>query len=359
MFGIDINDLSLKLVKLEKNKGDIKLASFNLVRIKPGVVKEGVIQDKEALIKVIKFAAQTVEGKEIDTKYAVVCLPEEKSFSQVIQMPKMTEKELREAVPFEAENYIPLPIDKVYLDFQVIEPQERQDHLEHLQLLINAAPKSIVDSYIDCFKKAGFIPSVLEVESQSIARALLKNGKGAEPVILIDFGETKSSFVIFSNNSIRFTSTMPISSQRLTEAISQKLGVGLQKAEELKIKYGLAKNEDKKYNIAPALTPIIKELAVQIKKYINFYQSHASQEYFFTDLPLEKIILCGGGANLKKMPEFLEEELKPDLKVQVQIGDPLLNIVKQRNGAYVILGPKLLSFTTALGAALRGLNSQH
>ena len=240
LFSIDINDLFLRIIKLNKKRGGFKIVSFNEVQIKEGIVKEGVIQDKDALVKIIKLACSTVKGKKLDTKYIIASLPEEKSFSQVIQMPKMTYEELESAVPFEAENYIPLAIDKVYLDFQIIDnSNSKHNNQNHLDLLINVMPKHIVDAYVSCFKNAGLIPSILEVESQAIVKALLKNNKESTSCIFIDFGQTKTSLIIFSGNSIRFTSSIPISSQQLTDAISRGLGISYQDAENLKVKHGL------------------------------------------------------------------------------------------------------------------------
>src|SRR3989344_142991 len=140
IFGIDINDLSIKIVKLKNSRNAFNLVSFNEVSIKQGIVKEGVIQDQDALYDAIRLACNTVQGKKLSTNYVIASLPEEKSFSQVIQMPKMTAEELQSAVSFEAENYIPLPVDKVYLDFQVINAHSK-DHNNHLDLLINGMPK--------------------------------------------------------------------------------------------------------------------------------------------------------------------------------------------------------------------------
>ncbi len=355
IFGIDINDLSLRIVKLKKRGGGFRVASFNEVYIQPNIVKERTIQNQEALIKIIKLALNTVKGEKLATKYVIASLPEEKSFSQVIQMPKMTEEELKLAVPFEAENYIPLTVDKVYLDFQIINPHHKES-VNHVDLLINVMPRSIVDSYVYCFKQAGLIPSILEVESQSISRALIKSGKEVIPLLLIDLGLTNTSLVIFSGNSVRFTSSIPISSQELTNAISDKLGISSDKAEELKIKYGLSKEGEKKFKIIESLNPILINLVSQIRKYIIFYHGHASHEYLLPNgrdyQKIEKIIICGGGANLKGLPEFLQNELK----IPIEIGNPLINILGyNETGNQIIPQKKILSFTTALGLALRGV----
>jgi len=347
IFAVDINDLSLRIVKLQKRGNGFSLLSFNDVAIPPDIVKDGVIKDEVVLSKIIDTACKTVNGKKLDTKYIVVCLPEEKSFAQVIQMPKMTDQELRLAVPFEAENYIPLLVDKVYLDFQVIK-QERAE-LSHLDLLINVMQKPIIDSYISCFKRIGLIPCILEVESQSIVRALTREIETVVPTIFIDFGRTKTNLIIYSENSIRFSVTVPISSSQLTEAISDGLGIGFDKAEKMKIRYGLDKNIRKKEkDLLSIMSPTLHNLAEQIKKYLDFYRGHSSHDYFHSSGDIKKIILCGGGSNLKGLKEFLSKELN----IAIEVGDPLLSIQKDKDNLFP--RDRALSFGTAIGAAIRG-----
>ncbi len=363
IFGVDVNDSSLRMVKLRKKRRGFAVVSYSEVDVPLGVVKEGVIQDNAALVKVIKRAYALVKGKRLGTRYAIVSLPEEKSFSQVIQMPMMTDDELRGAVPFEAENYIPLPVDKVYLDFESINTHEIKDkgNAKHLDLLINVMPKSIVDSYVACFKAAGLIPCILELESQAIARALMKQGAATPPVILIDLGTANTSFIIFSGNSIRFTSSIPISSQQLTQMISEQLRLPLSKAEAIKVKFGLLKRSAQgrqlpvEKNIRPIIQPMLDELVSQIKKYMLFYRDHVSHEYFPSDGNIEKIILCGGGGNLPGLSDFLFDALR----IPVEIGNPFVNISPYDNGkAKLIPVEKILSFTTALGLALRGASEK-
>ena len=352
VFGIDVNDFSLKIIKLKKSLKGFDVVSFNNYPLKPGIVKEGIILDKSALVKAITSACLSVKGQKLQTKYAVVSLPEEKSFSRVIQMPKMAKEDLVSAVPFEAENYIPIAIDKVYLDFQEIESSKH--HGGHCDLLINVLPKSIIDPYVYCFKQAGLVPLALEVESQSIARALLKNGSSDSPLIILDLGQDSTGFSIFSGNSIRFTCSLPGFSRQLTQAISDKLGVGFSRAEDLKVKYGLSQKAGNKYNIEKIIQPMLRELIVQIKKYIEFYQSHSSFEYFSSDTKIEKMILCGGGANLKNLPDFLSK----NLGMSVEIGNPFINNIYQKKSAVRISNQDALSLATALGLALRGASGE-
>lgn len=353
IFGIDITDLSLKIVKLKKKRKRFKLDAVGEVIIEPGIIQDGIIQNQEALINVIKGAVASVKGRKLDTKYIIACLPEEKSFTQVIQMPKMSEEELQQSVPFEAENYIPLTVDKVYLDFQIIHPHDEKAVKDHLDILINVMPRAIVDSYVSCFKKAGLIPAILEVESQALIRALLKDDQEKSSVLFIDLGGTSTTFIIYSGNSVRFTSSLPISSMQLTQAIADSYGVNFDEAETMKIKYGLEEGEEA--SVAQVIVPIINELSKQIRRYMTFYHDHVSHEYAKTDGTIEKIVLAGGGANLKKLPEFLSKELG----IPVELANPLVNIdFNKSTDSNLIPLNKVISFATALGLAIRGASEE-
>ncbi len=350
-FGLDINDLSLKIVKLKKKRKGFILTSFNEAKIEPGIIENGAIKDEAALVKIIKTALSAVKGKKLNTKYVVASLPEEKSFLQVIQMPKMNGEELKMALPLEAENYIPLPISEVYLDFQVISPIK--DYFNHLEVLIVALPQKIVDSYVSCFKKAGLIPIIFEVESEAAARALVKKATNSPPLIMINFGENNTDFIVFSGQSVRFTYSIPISSRLLTKAISEYLKIDFNEAEKLKIECGLSKEKtnEKAEKVAQIISPILEDLTGQIKKYINFYRDHSSYEYLLPDGKIEKILLFGEGAELKGLADFMSEKLE----VPVELGDPLINLLSKK--PKIIANKNMISFTTAIGLASRQINN--
>jgi len=306
VFGLDISDSSLKIAKLKKSRAPFfDLASWGEFEIAPRIVKGGEIRDKQALIKIIKEALAKVKGEKLRTKYAVASLPEQKAFLQVIQKPKMTKEELRSAIIYEAENHIPLPIEQVYLDFRVISPSFlKEDSVQ--EVLVVALPKTIVDSYLSVFKKAGILPKVFETESIAISRALIKNEESQFPLALIDLEETKANFIIFLKNSIRFTSSILVSEGQF------------------------------------AL------LSEEIKKYVEYFQSHHPEIK-----KIEKILVSGNSPKLKEISEILSK----DLKISVKFGNPWVNILPE--GANPKLSPEdSLKYTTALGLALVGVQSK-
>ena len=355
-FGLDISDLSLKIIKLKKKGKFFSLASWGEVKIKPGIIEEGEIKNETALVEIIKEGLNKVKGERLKTRNVVISLPEKKAFLQVIQMPKMKKEELKTAVLFEAENYIPLPVEKVYLDFQLVAPVH--NHLDHFDVLIAAFPKKIVDSYLSCLKKAGLLPQILEVESQSVSRALIKNGISPFPLFMVDFGRSGTSFIIFSGYSLRFTSSISTSSQKLTKAISRTFGVDLAGAEKLKLKYGLRSSKEtiKNKKISEAITPVLINLVEQIKKYISYYHTHNGHEHLSPDGEgIKKILLCGRGANLIGLTDFISS----GLGIPVELGNPWVNILPEPLKEVPELPfEESLGYTAALGLALRGIKKE-
>ncbi len=352
-FGLDISDLCLRIAKLQKNRDGFVLVSYNEVAIPAGIIRDGEIKKEKELVEIIKKAVSGVKLKKLNSKYVIASLPEEKAFLQVIQMPSLLPEDLKSAVIYEAENYIPLPIEEVYMDSQAVQPVK--DHLDHQDVLIAALPRKTVDPYVNVLKMAGLKPLALEIESLAIARALIENEISNNPTLIIDLGASRTSFIVFSGYALRFTSSIPVSSQEFTEAIARTLPVDLEKAEKLKTTYGLeTKATQEGGQVFDALIPPLTDLIEQIKKCLAYYQTHSSHEHLLPHHQnIEKILLCGGGANLKGLPDFLSRQLS----LPVQQGNPWINISSDHNNDKTLSFDKSLGYATVLGLALRGVKT--
>ncbi|MCX6719923.1 MAG: type IV pilus assembly protein PilM [Candidatus Staskawiczbacteria bacterium] len=293
VFGLDINNLSIKVLKLIKKGSFFSIESTNTVLLKPGTVVAGAIKDREALVEAIKKVCNSVRGKRLKTKYVIASLPEEKSFMQVIQMPKMTPEEMESAITFEVENYLPMPVSDVYLDFEIVGTAKNDS--QNLDVLIVATPKVIVDEYVLCLNKAGLLPLALEVESQAIVRTLISKENNPLPWAIVDFGGNITDFIVVLSGLIRFTCSIPVSSHQITDAMSSELKIDIAEAEKLKTKFDLSSKDSDSNRTLLIMAPILKNLSEEIKRYIDFYAEQNS------GLNIEKVILCGGGANSQSL----------------------------------------------------------
>jgi type IV pilus assembly protein PilM len=327
-FGMDISDLSIKIAKLKKRGNFFKLASWGETPVKAGVIVNGEIMNEKEFTETIKLAVSKVKGKKIDTKDVIVSLPEKEAFIQVIKMPKMKEEELSAAVPFEAENYIPFELSEVYLDFQVV-PQVDGHNEEQIDVMIAAVPRRIVDKYLECFKQAKLNPVAMEIESQSIARALIKNEVSPQPVLIIDFGRSRVGLLVYYGHSLVLTSSVEMPSGYIAEDLSKEFKVDKKEAEKMNADYGqpILKSEanvtrEAEERVHNTIRPIIDNFVAEIKKYINYFETHPSGK---GEQKIKKIILSGRESNIKNFAEYIA--IVEETKIPVEFGNVWINIL--------------------------------
>jgi len=276
-FGLDISDRSFKVLDLKKKRSGFKLKAYDTFNINSEIIQKGELKNKRKLGSLLKENIKNIKGNKIKTDEVIVALPEEKSFLKVIKMPKMTKEELESAIIYEAEEYIPMNIEDVYIDFKIIEPAYGK--LDHVHVLLAALPKKSVNPYFKAVKKGGLKPIAFEIESLSICRALMEKNKVIPPTLIIDLGLTKTSFIIYSGKSLRFTRTLPISSQQFTDSIAQKMNLDQEKAEKIKKKYGIKTSSKEGKKNKKAIKERLEALTNQTKEHINFYSSYDFGEH--------------------------------------------------------------------------------
>ncbi len=346
-FGLDISDFSLKFAKLKKRKNSSELVSYGEEKIPKGIIENGQVKDGDGLARLINGGLEKSQGEKIKTNYVALSLPEERSFLDVIQIPLMEKEEIKTAVYHEIENHIPLKLDKVNFDFQKIPPLSKNQNYQ--EILMGAVPKAVVETYLKALEKSKLKPVFLEVESLSIVRSLIKKTTFRGSLLIIDFGGSRTSFINYLGKSLRFTSSFPLSSSDLTDSLSNKFKISFEDAEVLKIKEGLEGEREIKKVLVDALGGLVK----QIKIHLNYYCSYERERQTLGErIEPEKILLCGNGANLKGLPGFLSSKLNID----VQIGDPLINILNKNSKSNLKMSSqKSLGYTTALGLALKNI----
>jgi len=369
--GLDISDLSLKLVQLNKAGSKIKIQALGKMKLAEGLIENGEIKNKQGVIKAInKLIANPKFGK-VSSEEIIASLPETKTFIKLIEINK-SPNPLSEIIGSEIEKHIPMTINEIYYDWQIIEEREGKQ-----LVLVGVAPKNIVNQYSALLDEAKLSPVALEIEPISLCRSLLTEEVPENKTLtnknygIIDIGAKRTSMTIYSKNTILFTISMPISGEQITKRIAKSLDIEIRQAEKAKIICGL--DEDRAqgiiYNI---LSDIIKELTKKISETIEFYNQH-----FPDRKPLDQILLCGGGANIKNLAKIINKAVQ----IKITTGDALINLTEVRKNLSEILAEThnleldfiknhknkkqvktlsitqdtSLTFATVIGLALRGL----
>lgn len=343
-FGLDLSDLSLKSAWLSREGSREHVVSFGSVPIPQGAVVDGEIAHEEQVAESIRNLLEKSGPKRIRTKRVICSLPETKAFLRIIGIPKMSEEEAREAMKWEIEANIPLPLDAVDYDWQIL-PEAFSKEKGKMSVLVVAVANSAVGQFHGVLEKCGLEVVGLETESIAQVRSLLAETSEERTVLIVDIGDRRTSFVMAIDNVPVFTSSVPLSSQMMTDAISKEMGIPFDEAEKLKINEGLGSLSLPGPQMK-AVRPILENLAAEIERSMDFYFSTLK----YSDR-LDTIIFCGGGANTKGMLPYFSRRLRQN----IEFGNPWINL-DFGSAVPPISRERSVQYSTVIGLALRGLD---
>jgi type IV pilus assembly protein PilM len=296
------------------------------------------MQDEKELTALSGLIKKLHKESNVSSKNIIIALPEPQVFTRTIKFPLLTDKEVASAVKWEAEQYIPIPINEAIIQHQVLERRENVSPPEVIALLV-AAPRVLVEKYVKVAQTAGLTVVRVETELMSLVRALAPvDGT----VLLVDFGARSTDIAIAKNGLLSFSRSVPTAGEAFTRAVAQSLGVEQKQAEEYKKTYGLSGSQ-LEGKVSGALGPIFRLVADEIKKAIQFYQTEEKG-----DSP-QAIILSGGTAGL---PEAIST-LSKSLGLEVVVGNPFSKVLLDPETAKKI-APYAPLYSIALGLALGG-----
>ncbi|MDD3662527.1 MAG: pilus assembly protein PilM, partial [Candidatus Pacebacteria bacterium] len=282
---LDISDESIKYGQLKTGHSGLKLKKIGREKIPEGTIVSGKIEDKKKLVDILK----NLKKKE-KIGFVRVALPEEQMYIFTLSLPQMEEKNLREAILLQIEDHIPLRAVEIVFDYDVIFSNEKS-----ITVSVAAIGRDIIDEYLSVFSQSGLTPLSFESEAQAIARSVVPYGeKGV--MMIVDFGYNRTGVSISDGGNVLFTTTLDIGGMNLTQMLAKNFSLSFEKAEEMKKSYGLS-NTSKINKIFPVILNGVSVLHDELNKQYIYWKTHHKENSFASE-GIEKIILCGGDANL-------------------------------------------------------------
>ncbi|PIT86196.1 MAG: hypothetical protein COU33_04535 [Candidatus Magasanikbacteria bacterium CG10_big_fil_rev_8_21_14_0_10_43_6] len=351
-FGIDISDLSIKVVQLrntsfKRHKPNYELVTARSIQLPYGLILDGEVQEPEPVRKYITHLLKGAPNQKqaISSPWAVASLPEKQSFLKIITIPKNLADIIDDDIRIAAKKHVPFEDASYYIDWQVISSIDGTEPTTTVMLAVTT--KHVANTYTYLLESIGLGVVALEVESLAMARSLITAQKmyDGEARAILDIGASKTTFVIYDNESVQFSRVLGYSGEIVTTALEQKLHITHEEADALKKSMGLEyTKKDKK--VWPVLLHTTESLIADITRSINFYYSHFPQANKIT-----YITLSGGGSTLKKLPDVLTARLS----IPTGYGHAWKNLsTKKKKDSIQADG---LNYAVAIGLALRAADN--
>jgi len=303
LIGLDIGSQTIKIAEIVDKKTSHIFKNFHTINIEPGIIEEGVIKDPETVSASIRELYKEAKLKE---KNVAISIGGYSVIVKKINVQKMTEDELQETIHFEAEQYIPFDISDVNLDFQIIGESEHNPN--QMSVLLVAAKKEMVNEYINLVQMTGLNVCIIDVDAFALQNIFEFNyDSGDENVALIDIGASKTSLNILKDNSSVFMRDVSLGCGQINEKIASLVECSLAEAEE--IKHGGQSDIISPEDLGDIISSVVTDWCTEIKRALDFFYST------FPEDQITKIILSGGGANIKEFRQLLAVETSTNVEI--------------------------------------------
>lgn len=332
--GLDITDQRVRFMEFRKGLGGLVIDRFGEVRIPTGIIVAGGIKRPDDLRAIL-----TDFRKKHDISFVRVSLPEERAYLATMDVPNVSDDEIRGAIGFQLEEHVPLSARDAVFDYHILGPSPADANM--LSVAVSVFPEAELRAYVGMFSETGIIPVAFEIEAHAIARALLPQGDQGTHLIL-DFGGTRTGITIVSGGVVRFTSTVEVGSAMITKAIEKSFGVPIAAAEKIKNEKRMAKGGSDREFFA-ALSSSLSVLYDEVNKIYLYWHSHGGK-----GAAIDGVVLCGGGANLHGLSEYLGSSLR----MKVSVGNPWANVNSFDRYIPEITKREALGYTSVIGLAL-------
>lgn len=357
ILGIDIGPSAVKLVELSRSGLRFRVEGFAIEPLGEGMVEDRNPADTDDVAEAIRRACRKAGTR---VRRAAVAVPTSSVITRTVPMPAdFKESDVETNIAIEAAQYIPYPIEEVYLDFEAKGLSPASNEMQDVMLV--ATRKENVDTRESALKDAGLTPVIVDVEAYALENAfrllmesLPKTGGGEGPLsltkardsltALVDLGATLTNLYILQQDRVIFTREQRFGCDQLTVRIAEAYGLPREQAEQ-------AKRSGSVSDDYPAiLEPFEKMLAEQIGHGLQFFFS--SDQYVSGRYNVDTIVLSGGGAAIVGLDRVVADALG----IATVVANPFKNMgsaARVNSNALLRAAPLL---TIACGLALRSFD---
>lgn len=308
-WGLHITERHLRAIEAIGNRQSWQIKRIGKIELPPGTHENGLIKNPPIFQEAVKQLRAKTFPAPLKSPYVAVNLTEEHAFSRIIHTPPLEEGEMSEAIQWEAESNIPLPIDKVYLSWEVLGKTENNKNI----VLLTATTKNIVDGLVKNLKLAGLAPLMIEPESAALVRSLSQTGSLSNqqtPVLILNLREHYTHIITYDMQVVALSATTEHASANFDTAIESAFKIKKEDAERYRQKIGWNEKEELGKKMIEATVVPFNAIKKEVGTAISFYRNKSGKD-------IKEILLTGEKCN--KWPgfdQFFQKEIGLPVKWQ-------------------------------------------
>jgi len=359
--GLDIGSDHIRLAQLKAQGAGFALQRYGVVPLPMGSVVEGEVVDADsvgAAVRDLMRATGVRPGTEV-----AVGVSNQKVVVRLVDLPYMEKAELAGAIQYQAQDYIPIPVEEAILDFQIIGDYMTSADEHMMEVLLVAAQRDMIDQMVRSVDRAGLRLREVDVTPFAIVRGLLGVSPSAfsldaepEATAIIHLSAGITNIVVVEKGIPRFTRVSSVAANDLTQAVATALNISFAAAEDLKVRVGLPSPDeggvvvefpadidpDVARGTQEALEREVSRFIAEVRRSLDYYLTQTSQVR-----SVSKVLLTGSGAQLRNLGSYVAR----GLSAEVELADAS-RWVQVPPSLQTLYGADRLGATAAIGLAM-------
>ena len=300
--GLDIGSTAVRAAEVSTGDDPAVIRAAQ-VALPLGAVENGEVRNPAQVSEAIQELWQRGGFK---TKQVWMGVGNQRVVVREVALPWVPEKELRQSIGVQVQEFIPMAVDEAVLDYDSLGEFE-QDGRRMVRLLLVAAQKAMVSQLVEAAVGAKLHPLGLDLVPFALVRAVGDAGVGMSledtgDEAIIDVGAHVTNIVVHAQGTTRFVRILPSGGRDITGALAHGLGVEDEVAEQLKrgeeVEGGPPAEEVRRIAMQRAGT-----FVDEIRSSLEFYTAQAQ------GARIAKVLVTGGGSKLEGFIDLLRERI--------------------------------------------------
>ncbi|MGB9877355.1 MAG: type IV pilus assembly protein PilM [bacterium] len=395
MLGLDLGSKFIKVAEISARGGELELLSAGILPTPSGLFSGDAIIDPQGAAEVIKALLQQVG---VHTNKVVISAKGQTSVVvRIIEVPKMREEELADAMKWEIERHVPFAATgAVTMDYAPLQPMDTIPEEGTGEVLMAVAEEGLINALVDTVSFAGLEPVAIDIEPLALGRCFvskdpqLKN----QTIAILQMGARSSELTIIVDDNPRLTRSLTIGGNNLTSAVGNALGVSDEEAEKIKKRYATifleklgvssfapsptappeeeapffpfspayelpaeeetppppkeekeipTEEKELSQSVFEAILPVLGDMVNELRRSFEYIRQRTGE------MQIDKMVVSGGGALIKNIDKFFSQELA----IPVEIGNSLKGLKINPRLSPLYLEEISPLFSVAIGLAIR------
>lgn len=300
--GLDIGTSGVRAAELNLAKRPAVIERFGQVALPPGVVRDGEVVDPGTVAQAIR---QLWSSAKFSTKKVVLGVANQRVIVRQVDLPWLSPSEMRKSLPFQVQDFIPIPVEQAILDFHPLEEFTNDSGGRMLRMLLVAADRDMVQASLEAVQLAGLTPAMVDLTPFAVLRSLTPTdslGLETEAEAFVNVGASITNIVVHQGGVPRFVRILVMGGNDITDAVAERIGVAPEQAELVKAQLGmtpLGSTEAGSHPAGRVIEQAGSQWVEEVRGSLDYYSAQPQAAR------LSRVLVTGGGSQLTGLVERL------------------------------------------------------